>query len=268
MSVYTCSNRRSRPSSVGRPRSASRSTSASLAVSGVLPVSGAAPPALDRSPARLWSWLQDPRVIAVRALPSPVCTDPAIGQSRRQQTVTVRRKRPAQDRDARRFVATILQRLSVALLTLTTPKCCPAAAHDQQQPSWAAWHSSTPTSLRPFAVSGPRSASSWSWRCSGTSPAGTLHPTMRRGRSTTIRRSSRSRRISGRRPGAAGAGTGRMEAMGLGWSVARGPQRQRKETSRPMPAGSGGAGGESSRPVSARRPDPHPRPNARLSSPA
>jgi hypothetical protein len=72
---------------------------------------------------------------------------------------------------------------------------------------------------------------------------------MRRGRSTTIRRSSRSRRISGRRPGAAGAGTGRMEAMGLGWSVAPGPQRQRKETSRPMPAGSGGAGGESSRPV-------------------
>jgi hypothetical protein len=58
----------------------------------------------------------------------------------------------------------------------------------------AAWHRSTPTSSRPFAASERRSASSSSLRCASTSPAGTLHPTRRRGWSTTIRRPSRSRR--------------------------------------------------------------------------
>jgi hypothetical protein len=77
---------------------------------------------------------RDPQRSRVRALPSPVCTRRAGRQSRWQEIMAECGKPPAQELDARRFVPTILKRSSVALPTLTTRQCCPAAARGQRAP--------------------------------------------------------------------------------------------------------------------------------------
>jgi hypothetical protein len=63
-----------------------------------------------------------------RGLPSPVCTDRAGRQSRRQETVTDRGKRPVQERYAATFGVTILHSLLRVFPTLTCDDCCPSAA--------------------------------------------------------------------------------------------------------------------------------------------